>query len=276
MSFGIVPNTGYTSIQQDGVDALLYNQGGASFNMNSVTCTQGSGALTFTLNPCILKVRSTILTTGVPVERNLNVAATLVLPSGGTLGAVTIVTARLVLVLLDNSGTLELAVINIAGGKDLSETGVINTTAISAASTANNVFYSTSARTGVAYRVVGLVDAVNTAGAWGNPTLVQGAGGNALTNLSSLGQTWQNLTGSRALGTTYYNTSGKKRYISATVQTANGSSYSWQLNGASLGTFTTGNTPANYSVAYWDVNPGESYTITSGANITLIQWSERQ
>jgi hypothetical protein len=141
----------------------------------------------------------------------VNTALSLVLPSGGTLGSIITVQQRLVLVAMNNAGTSELAVISLLGGTDLSETGVINTIAISAGSTSNNVFYSTTARTGLAYRVVGAVDVVNTAGAWGNPVLVQGAGGEALTAMSSLGygQTWQNVTGSRSAVTAYYNTTGK-------------------------------------------------------------------
>ena len=58
------------------------------------------------------------------------------------------------------------------------KTALISTTAISVAATANNIFYSTTARTGVSYRVVGKVDSVNTAGAWADPTLIRGVGGN--------------------------------------------------------------------------------------------------
>ena len=276
MAFAIVPNIGYTSIQQDGLDALLYNQGGASFNMNSVTCTQGSGALTFTLNPCVLKFRSTTLTTGVPVERTLNTAASLVLASGGTLGAVTTVQSRIVLVALDNAGTVELACINIAGGNDLSETGVINTTAISAASTANNVFYSTSSRTGVAYRVVGVVDAVNTAGAWASPVLVQGAGGNALTAMSSLGygQTYQDLTGSRTASTTYYNTTGKPIDTQITLNASVGATISCTVNGVQFYGSSQGTT-AYYTYATFRVPIGGSYSVVNTAGTsTVIKWIE--
>jgi len=177
--------------------------------IKSITCTQTGGALTFTLNPTVLDFRSTTLTSGVPVTRLINSALSLVLPSGGTLGFPTTIAGRIIVAVIDNAGTVELAVVNIAGGNDLSEIGIINTTAIDTASDSANVFYSTTARTGVAYRIVGSIDVVNTAGAWGNPTLVQGYGGQALAAMSSLGygQTWQGVT--RASGTTYYNTAGK-------------------------------------------------------------------
>ena len=138
---------------------------------------------------------------------------------------------------IDNAGTVELAVINIAGGNDLSETGVINTTAVSASSTSSTVFYSTTARTGVAYRVVGSVTAVNTAGAWANPTLVQGHGGQALAAMRSCGygQTWQNVAGlkghfNNVLSSTYKEidvmlTSTKYNPASLTIN----SKYWWRL-----------------------------------------------
>ena len=194
---------------------LSIAQGGAG--NQSVTCTQAAGALTFGLAATSLSFRSLTLTDGTSTVVRVASPLTLVLPSGGTLGAPTTVQQRIVTVAINNAGTPELAIINLAGGNDLSETGLINTVAISAASTANNVFYSTTARTGVAYRVVEVVDAVNTAGAWATPVLVQGAGGNAITAMSSLGygQTWQNVTGIRTSGTTYFNTTGKPIFILA-------------------------------------------------------------
>lgn len=247
--------------------------------ITSVTATQGTGALTFGLNPCVLDFRSTTLTTGVPATRFVSAALSLVLPSGGTLGAVTTVSARLILIAIDNAGTPELAVINIAGGNALNETDVINTTAISASSTANNVFYSTTARTGVAYRVVGAVDAVNTAGAWGNPTLVQGSGGNALTAMGSLGygQTWQNVTGSRVIGTTYYNTTGKPITVSVSANNNYGAGY-FTLNVNSIPASTSnGAGGVGYIITCGSVPvpSGASYSITAslGAS-TLLVWSE--
>jgi hypothetical protein len=158
-------------IKQNGLSAMIADK------IQPATCTQSAGALTFGISASSLDFRSTTLTTGVPVTIN-NAALSLVLPSGGTLGFITTVLGRAVLVAINNAGTTELAVINQAGGNSLDETGLINTTAIGAGSTSANVFYSTTARTGVAYRVVGFVDAINTAGAWGNPSLVQGFGGN--------------------------------------------------------------------------------------------------
>ena len=234
------------AIQVNGQDALIINKGGSTSKVQSITCTQGSGALTFGLNPCVLDFRSTTLTTGVPATRTVNTALSLVLPSGGTLGSVTTVSARLILLAIDNAGTVELAVVNQSGGNDLSESGVINTTAIDTGSDSANVIYSTTARTGVAYRVVGAIDVVNTAGAWGNPTLVQGAGGNALTAMSSLGygQTWQSVT--RTSGTTYYNTTGKPIEVNAWVASTTSASISLTINGilaSSAGYNGTSGTP---------------------------------
>jgi hypothetical protein len=118
-----------------------------------------------------------------------------------------------VVLALDNAGTVELAVVNIAGGTQLDETNLISTTAISSGSTSASVVYSTTARTSLPYRVVGYIESTQaTAGTWATaPSTIQGQGGQALAALSSIGygQTWQNVTGSRSVGTTYYNTTGK-------------------------------------------------------------------
>ena len=208
MTITLKPYVSSSALAQDGIDSLKFNLGGAERKLESITCTQSSGALTFTLNPTIMAIRSPVLTSGVPSTVQVDTAITLVLPSGGTLGFPTTILGRIVQVLMSNG---ELAVISLSGGVSLSEEGSINTTAISAGSTANNIFYSTTARTGQTYRVVGAVDVVNTAGAWGSPSLVQPMGGNALTAMSSLGygQTWQNVSASRAMSTTYTNSTGK-------------------------------------------------------------------
>ena len=228
MTTSITSNATNSVLQVNGVDSVKFNTGGAERNLESTTCTQTSGALTFTLNPTILSMRSPTLTTGVPTSVLVNAPITLALPSGGTLGFPTTILGRIIQVLLSNG---ELAIISLSGGVSLSEEGVINTTAISTGSTANNVFYSTTARTGLTYRVVGAVDVVNTAGAWGSPTLVQPMGGNALTAMSSLGygQTRQNVTASRASGTTYYNTTGKP--IEVLVQNSSGGNIAVLVNG---------------------------------------------
>jgi hypothetical protein len=263
----------------DGVKILASS--GVPSKLESVTCTQATGALTFGLNPTVLDFRSPTLTTGVPVTRNANTALSLVLPSGGTLGTVTTVQARLILVAIDNAGTVELAVVNIAGGNSLSEEGVINTTAIADTSDSNNVFYSTTARTGVAYRVVGAVDVVNTAGAWGTPVLVQPMGGEALSAMSSFGygQTWQDVTGIRSYSTTYYNTTGRlikvkayKTFSSPTTST----DLKFYLNGvildySSVFSVNGGNWAVSVSC---EIPHGSYYSIVSTGVTATTVWHE--
>ena len=248
--------------------------GGAYGTMVTGGCTQTTGALTFTMPSLSMDFRSTTLTSGT-ITTVTGTPADLVLPSGGTLGSVTTVSARIVRVIINNAGTLEQAIVNISGGNDLSETGTINTTAIDTASDSANVFYSTTARTNVAYKVVGAVDAVNTAGAWGNPTLVQGAGGNALTAMSSLGygQTWQDVTGSRAVTTTYYNTTGRSIFWSLCATMANGSPASLTINGVSTN-LTSAFTTNAQSQGTFIVPPGGSYSLSSTNVSSIFKWLE--
>jgi len=274
MSLSFTDDGSQGSLSIGGVQSLLFNKGGVTSKLQSVTCTQGSGALTFGLNPTVLDFRSTTLTTGVPVTRTSNAAISLALPSGGTLGAVTTVQARLILVAIDNAGTVELAVVNIAGGNSLSEEGVISTTAISASSTANNVFYSTTARTGVSYHVVGAVDAVNTAGAWASPVLVQPMGCGALSAMSSLGygQTWQNVTGSRVLATTYYNTTGKPIQVSVYLAGSNNLSSTLYINGVTISAVSN-STGATLGATCTGIVPVRGSYYVSG-NLPINIWTE--
>ena len=153
---------------------------------------------------------------------------------------------------------------NLAGGLQLDETNLISTTALSAAATANNVIYSTTARTNVAYRVVGFIDITEaTAGTWATaPSEIQGVGGQALTGLSSIGygQTWQTVT--RTSATTYYNTTGKPITweigvnVSSTIAvTING--YAFPLSIATL---------ANIQIiSAFIIPPNQSYSYTAAA-----------
>ena len=191
-----------------------------------ITASVAANALTVTLNPTTLDFRSATLTSGTVVSRVIASAVSVVVSSGSTLGTVSGNQSRIVVLALDNAGTVELAVVNIAGGNDLTETGVITTTAEGGAGAADSAstVYSTTARTGVAYRVVGYIESTQaTAGTWATaPSTIQGCGGQALTAMSSLGygQTWQTVT--RSLGTTYYNTTGKPISLSTSVLIASG------------------------------------------------------
>jgi hypothetical protein len=115
---------------------------------------------------------------------------------------------------LNNAGTVELAIVNPTT-INLSESGLISTTAMTTASDSANVAYSSTARTNVAYRIVGYVEITEAAaGVWAtDPSKVQGSGGNfaATINQSGIGydQLWTDVTSSRAIGTTYTNNTGK-------------------------------------------------------------------
>jgi hypothetical protein len=262
-------------------ETLTFEGGGSmtkpsEAGIQSLTATVAANALTVTLNPAVLDFRSTTLTTGVPVSRTIPSAISIVVSSGSTLGTVSAVQSRIVVLALDNAGTVELAVVNISGGNDLTETGLISTTAEGGSGTADSasVIYSNTARTNVAYRVVGYVESTQaTAGTWAStPSTVQGYGGQALASMSSLGysQTWQNLTGSRAVNTTYYNTTGKPISVNILITNigttggiaVNGVTCSYALNVANNNNLITAIVPV-----------GASYILTPAA-MTFSVWSE--
>ena len=206
--------TGLTTpitVAQGGSGGLV----GGVIPIQPITASVATSALTVTLNPTILNFRNTPLTSGTINTRTVATAISVVVPSTATLGTVSAQQSRLVVIALDNAGTVELAVVNISGGTNLDETTLISTTAIIAGSNSASVVYSTTARTSLPFRVVGYIESTQaTAGTWATaPSTIQGQGGQALAAMSSLGygQTWQNLlvTPGRAKATTYYNTTGK-------------------------------------------------------------------
>ena len=211
----------------------------------------------------------------------MSAVLSLVVPSGATLGTVNATAARLVLLALDNAGTVELAVSNLIGGLNLDETTLINTTAISSGATSASVIYSTTARTGVPFRVVGFVDVTEaTAGVWATaPSTIQGQGGQALSTLSGgvgTGQSWQDMTGSRALATTYTNTTGKP--IMVEIISTNGADYGYTqlaING-SLVTLGPTRVAGNYCATICAIiPPGATYVATGVTGTSQIsKWSE--
>jgi hypothetical protein len=232
-----------------------------------ITASVATSALTVTLSPTTLDFRSATLTSGTVVSRVISSPISVVVSSGSTLGTVSAVQSRIVVLALDNAGTVELAVVNISGGNDLTETGLISTTAEGGAGAADSAstVYSTTARTNLAYRVVGYIESTQaTAGTWATtPSTIQGCGGQALTAMSSLGygQTWQTVT--RTSGTTYYNTTGKPIYLFVTLTT--NASASVTINGVvnNVGTATVGTS----SSAGFVIPPGVSY-LPGGTNFS--------
>lgn len=235
----------------------------------SISVTVNAGAMTATLAAETLDFRSTTLTNGAPVARTA-VSASLTVPSAATLGTVNGQSARIVWGWLDNAGTLEPFVSNLAGGVNLDETTLISTTAISGTANSAGVIYSQVARSNVAFRVRGFCDTTQaTAGTWATaPSLVQGAGGQALAAMSSLGygQTWQDLTASRSPGVIYYNATGRPITILLSWQTA--ATGSVTVNGVVVAdALTAADTRQSVTAV---VQPGGSYS----SDGSIGRWAE--
>jgi hypothetical protein len=237
-----------TDIIYDGTDFVVANIA-QERQIQPITASVGSGALTCTLNPTTLDFRSTPLTSGTVNTRTVGAAISLVVPSTATLGTISAQQSRLILLALDNAGTVELAVVNSSGGNNLTETTLISTTAISTASDLDDVIYSTTARTSLPFRVVGYIQSTQaTAGTWATaPSTIQGQGGQALAAMSSLGygQTWQAVT--RTSGVTYYNTTGKPIVCNLNASLPAAQSVSVTVNGTTVGTLASSASNTNFT-----------------------------
>jgi hypothetical protein len=184
---------------------------------------------------------------------------------------------------MNNAGTLELAAVNISGGNQLDETNLISTTAEGGAGGADSssVIYSATARTNLAYRVLGYVESTQaTAGTWATtPSTIQGAGGQALTALSSIGygQSEQDVSASRAVATTYYNTTGKPIEVKVSLQGTGGAGQALQVNMDGL-TFYGSAASGSGAVcsAAFIVKSGSSYlvTLTPTTGAAITKWIE--
>lgn len=258
-----VAATAPTKTQADSTTAVAtteFIQSARVSKILSIDASVAGNALTVTLNPCVLDFRSTSTSNGTISTRLVPTAITATVPNGATLGTNNSQTTRIFLVAIDNAGTVELAIVNVSGGVALDETGTINTTALTTASDSAAVIYSTSARTGVAYRIVGFIESTQTtAGTWATaPSKIQGIGGQELATFG-FGQTWQTVT--RNSGTTYYNTTGYPIMVSCS---AVWSAASIVINGVTIAAPSTTQT----STITFVVPPGAAYVITSSSGIT--------
>ena len=263
--------TGLTTpitVAQGGSGGLV----GGVMPIQPITASVATSALTCTLNPTILNFRATPLTSGTINTRTVATAISVVVPSTATLGAVSAQQSRLVVIALDNAGTVELAVVNIAGGTNLDETTLISTTAIIAGSNSASVVYSTTARTSLPFRVVGYIESTQaTAGTWATaPSTIQGQGGQALAAMSSLGygQTWQTVT--RVSGTTYYNTTGKPITAIVTQYSPSGADVTITIFGLQVAYGHSSS--ANVGFPFTVIIPvSATYVITSSIAFTVVE-----
>ncbi len=158
---------------------VAYQKGNAiaqTSKIEPVTASVASNALTVTLNPTALDFRSATLGSGAVTTRNIGSAISAVVPSGATLGTTDAVLSRVMILAIDNAGTVEIAVCNSSATLD--ESALISTTVLDTASDSATVVYSTTARTNVPFRVVGFFESTqSTAGTWASaPSKIQGAG----------------------------------------------------------------------------------------------------
>lgn len=268
----------------DGSNGLTFPDSSIQpFGFNSkiqpITASVAGNALTVTLNKTSLDFRSSTLSSGTVNTRTISSPISMTVSSGSTLGTVNNTASRIVVLAIDNAGTVELAVVNIAGGNQLDETNLINTTAEGGAGAADSggVIYSTTARSSVPYRVVGFIDSTQTtAGTWATaPSTIQGVGGQALAAMSSLGysQTWQSVT--RFANTNYYNTTGRPIILSMLFSGGTTGQYTYVVVAGATAAFSAQLTsgynaiqvviPAN--AAYLWTLTGGTQTVTSAVEL---------
>lgn len=255
-----------TTVSDNGV---TYGNTAAANSLYSIGASVAANAITVTLDPTTIAFRNTTLTTGTPTVVQNASQLSLTIASTDSFGLVTAAgNQRIAILAINNAGTMELAASALVGGVSLDETGVITT---STAVTTSTGIKAANVRTGVAYKVVGFIDATfTTAVGWGSLVLVQGQGGQALSAMSSLGygQTWQTVT--RSSGTTYYNTTGRPIVIapyslSGGVVTAAGGTVDVTVGGLLLAQVGVNNSA---SYAFITVPPGVSYSFASNVSLT--------
>lgn len=258
-------------VEYDGTDYVILNPLTPTISLTSrlqpFTATASAGAMTVTLQPTSIDFRATTLSSGAVTTVDIATAITLVVPSGATLGSTATYAASLAVVAINNAGTVVLGIVNIGGGVDLSEIGVISSTLVGAGSDLSTVIYSASAQTSKAYRVIGYIESTQAvAGTWVTPSLVQGVGGqNLVMGTLGYGQTWQAVT--RTAPTVYINSTGKP--IMLNVIAGVGQAYV-----LTVGSFTfpsAGTGPEDVNTTSYIIPTGSTYSYTGSAGLGFYE-----
>ena len=99
-------------------------------------------------------------------------------------------------------------------------------------------------------------------------------GGTGLTTGGfGVGQTWQNVAGSRAIGTTYTNATGKPIAISISARTSAGADFWLFVNGTEIAITTL--TAATIDGVHSTIVPsGSTYKVTLAGSTTIRFWWE--
>lgn len=166
----------------NGTDCVVFDQAGIATGVEhpikSIVASVAANALTVGLAATTLEFRSGTLSIGA-TTRLATPNLTMTIPTGATLGTTNAVQSRIILLAINNAGTIELAVAN--SSLTLDETALISTTALSSSANSASVVYSVTARTNVPFRVIGYVDSTQAvAGTWATtPSTVQGSSGSS-------------------------------------------------------------------------------------------------
>lgn len=230
-------------------------------NAMTVTLTDGSGGTPSAESPADVVFRNSTVTTGAPNLRQATSALTVVIPHLAklTTNVYSGVNQDIWVYAIDNAGTVELAV---AGSRSFDETAVQSTTAISSSSNSAAVLYSTTARTGVAVRLIGrLISNQTTSGVWAsNATNVSVYSPNIYPQVSEV------VLNGAAAGYGATNTMFRTFDQFADLLAKTGSDISYSPD-ASLGDSWVINTPGLYSMTYWDnFSAAQQFAITRNDN----------
>lgn len=153
--------------------------------LRTVGAVVSGNAMTVSLQPATIDFRSPSLGSGNVNPRTITSQLSLTIPAGATLGTSSAILGRVVILAVDNAGTVSLAVVNQTSTINFDETTLLNVTAISAGANSANTVYGVATASGLPFRVVGYVESTQpTAGTWTTvPSQIQGWGGQALFGL---------------------------------------------------------------------------------------------
>ena len=99
----------------------------------------------------------------------------------------------------------------------------------------------------------------------------------AIAGMLGAGQTWQNLTASRALATTYTNSTGRPIQVAATIaHNSSGGASALLVDGNSVATFANNMTGTNIVMPYAIIVPsGSTFRVNQTAGtVSIFSWWE--
>jgi hypothetical protein len=107
------------------------------------------------------------------------------------------------------------------------------------------------------------------------PSTIRGSDNFESDDVIGLGQTWQDVTGSRVSGTVYTNTTGKPIQLAISLTLTASVNTTFEISGAPMINIGGSGASATMTPSIYPIIPaGATYRLVTAAGMSIVRWAE--